>query len=99
MVNIIEEIYDYGIKTLRELDNLIQDSIQKGIVSKIIEGDQRNFTSFLRLIMIINDPELYFTKGRKKVWHASKSFIKVLKSCGINVQELVGKYGFKEMEE
>ncbi|MCM3131213.1 hypothetical protein M3629_00350 [Paenibacillus polysaccharolyticus] len=99
-INIIEEINGYGINTLRELDNLIQSSIQKGIVSKIFEIDNvKNFTSFLRLIMIINDPELYFTKGMKRKWRAKKPFVEILEINGMNIQELVEKYGFKEVEE
>lgn len=96
---IFKEINDYGIETLRELDDLIQKLIQEGIVSKIFEiNNARKFTGFLRLIMIINNPELYFTKARKDMWRARKPFIQALQYCGIDVQELFEKYNFREIE-
>ncbi|GAS80376.1 GTP pyrophosphokinase [Paenibacillus amylolyticus] len=96
---VISEINDYGIKTLRELDDLIETSFQKGIISKILElAGTRSITGFLRLVMVINDSETYFTKSMKKNWGLTDEDKNLLEIFEINIQNLIEKYGIRELK-
>lgn len=91
---IIEELHDFGIKTLSELDNIIPKDIEEKLRSTI---EHYNFLALLRLIMIIEDKNSYFEKAwmNKNKWTAmDKSFRQILESYGINTKELGKKYNF-----
>lgn len=95
----IAEITDFGISTLKQLDEIIEDIGNETIAKILIENPGTNFTGFLRLILIITDADLYFTKANKQNWTARANFSKALKVANIDLGVLKEKYNYKELKE
>lgn len=79
---IIEELLNYGIYTIEDLDKLIDNS------SEINLEDKSNFLGYLRDLMMQNDAEKYFKLSWNNHWRGlSKLKWQKLKEKGIDVTE------------
>jgi hypothetical protein len=87
---IIIELNAFGINSLKDLDTLLGNNINKFYYT----GDeQNNFLGLLRNIMMISDPDLYFQKAWNGNWRAiDRAFIKHSKKLGIDMNVRVDKY-------
>jgi putative GTP pyrophosphokinase len=66
---ILIELKDFGITTLKELDNIIpSDFLNKGINQYLQNTTRNNYTGLLRHLMLINDAEKYFKESWKGNW-------------------------------
>jgi putative GTP pyrophosphokinase len=91
---LIEELNGMGIKTLKDLDDIIpSDFIEKHNKIAIDPDYDNNFLGIVRDILIIKFKELYF----KEVWKKSWSWIEIptadlYREYGIDVDYLAEKY-------
>lgn len=71
---VLHELYDFGIKTLQELDNIIPADY----ISKFISHNKRNsnfyynLSGLLRQLMIIENAENYFKNAWKRGWRGMR---------------------------
>ncbi|HYE12739.1 MAG TPA: hypothetical protein VEF53_21475, partial [Patescibacteria group bacterium] len=66
-IEIINELNEFGIKTIRQIDNIIPEYM----VEKMIQyqnQDGTNFIGCVRDIMLINNSDLYFSQVWKHKW-------------------------------
>jgi len=81
---VIEELRNFGINSLSELDKIIGEDIDKYLTDEI-----NNYLGLLRLIMMIFDSDKYFSKSYNGQWsklvqeHEDK-----LEELGINVDRI-----------
>lgn len=92
---IINELNDFGIKTLSELDKIIPEDLEK----KYIELDavkEGNFLGFVRSIMMLEDVNHYFEKAWKSKWGVfSNASREMLELYEIDLEEFGKKYHIK----
>jgi ppGpp synthetase/RelA/SpoT-type nucleotidyltranferase len=89
-IQIIEELKDYGIDTLEQLDKIVPDDLIPNV--KDISGDS-NFIGLVRDILAINDPDLYFKKAWKSHWNAFDDETKrIYDKYGIDTRVIEIKY-------
>ena len=67
---IFNELRNFGLNTLEELEQIIPKNLEK-IISK--HGMQENFTGLTRLLLIANDIDKYFEKSYNKNWTSYNS--------------------------
>lgn len=65
---IIQELNDCGISTLAQLDKIITDSMVKSICSTYSDIDGVNYLGFLRDLLMVTIPEIYFSKAWQGHW-------------------------------
>lgn len=65
-LDIIQELNDFGIKTLKELDLIIPNDLKEKVPHEL--SADNNFAGLLRTIMIINNHNKYFSKAWKQHW-------------------------------
>jgi putative GTP pyrophosphokinase len=90
---VLAELRDFGITTLKELDEIIpSDFLEKGI-SKYIEFTERsNYTGLLRHFMMINDAEKYFRESWKGNWVGIDSKnVKTIKTYYPNIEKVLSE--------
>ena len=68
---IIQELQDYGIETLQQLNNLLQCKSVSEWVTQRGKGS-RTYIGIIRDAMIINNPKLYFSASWKEKWGGVK---------------------------
>jgi len=86
---IIQELKDFGISTIKELDDIIEN---KNV--ELTKGWE-SYGTLLIMIMIIADAEKLFEKTHMKWSYFPKEVLSYLKGYGVDVQNLSEKYGFK----
>lgn len=92
-IEIIEELNDYGIDSLEQLDKIVPDDL---ILNYKKVSRYTNFIGLVRAILIINNQDLYFKKAWKGHWAIfSDESKKIYGKYGINTEEIEMKY-FKE---
>lgn len=88
---IIQELHDFGISKLSDLDPLIPDDLDER-VAKLGEG-AGTFLGLLRYVMIFRDAQRYFRTAWKATWGGfGPTGRTLLESYGVNVAALVKKY-------
>lgn len=94
--NIINELNSFGLKTLEDLDKIIPKDLIKVLQNNNVELQNRiNYTGLVRLILIINNSEKYFTKSwdtKWKSWSSEKNFDKIFNHYKVNKTEVSEKY-------
>ncbi len=88
---IIEELKIMGIKTLKDLKEIIpldfKDKIPK-------YEDYTNFSGFIRAILMIHNPEKYFKEAWRNSWQGySQRELGLYTSYGIDMIKVFDKYG------
>lgn len=68
---IIQELQDYGIETLQQLNDILQCKPVDEWVTQRGRGS-RTYIGIIRDAMIINNPELYFSSSWKEQWSGLK---------------------------
>ncbi len=85
---VINELNILGIKTIEELDKIIPEDFEQQVVKL---EKYTNYCGMARQIMIIHDPEAYFTKAWKKAWWNPKvDGDTVYTHYGINLDKYTG---------
>jgi len=88
---IVQELHDFGISKLSELDSLIPDDLDERVAKVAEKG--ANLVGLLRYVMIIHDAPRYFrTTWKGRWWVFSPSGRTLLESYGVNVEALYKKY-------
>ncbi len=94
---IIKELYDFNIKTLSKLDEIIPEDFEKNIVEIINSGIYTNFLGIVRCLMIIENKYNYFTKAWNKDWYGfSEAMKEILQVYGVNPEEIAEHYHFDD---
>lgn len=89
LTEVIGELNDMGIQTLKELESLISDSL----IEESKDWKNLAYDGFLRNVMILYDSAKYFTEAWKTHWKvATQKFAECWESHGINVGNLVDEY-------
>lgn len=79
---IVEELLDFGINNLNQLDPIVSNAIKK---FPSVVGNN-NFLGLLRHIMILTDIGLYFERSWRSNWTGmAKSFVKLARESDINI--------------
>lgn len=90
-VGIVDELRGFGIRTLRDLDEIIPADFEKKTIEGL--GVPNNFQGVLRDLMIINDADRYFENAWNQRWTIlDEATIKFYESYGIDAIVLVKKY-------
>lgn len=90
-INITEEVIDYGINNLQQLNSLFTEKTME-VIKKTILIKRINLTSVVRLALLINDYKKYFEKSWKNRWlKISGDFIKVLETDNNEIVEEIKK--------
>lgn len=75
---IIEEVIDYGINNLKDLDAILDERLMN-FINETIQIRSVNLTSIIRIALLANDYKKYFAKSWKKKWvKIHKSFAQTL---------------------
>lgn len=91
-VKLIEELNSMGIKTLKNLDDIIDELSSKGNINSILKYGT-NFVGLLRDIMMIHDIERYFQDAWNESWDGvNPSDFEVFEEWGIDLGYYVSKY-------
>lgn len=85
--NIIEELNQIGIHTLRDFDAMVP----KEFVSTHLEKET-NFTGLARELMILHDPEQYFEKAWKETWVMEEESKENYRELGIDIDSIIEKH-------
>ncbi|HKL13072.1 MAG TPA: hypothetical protein VJ907_05645 [Halanaerobiales bacterium] len=90
---ITNELSNYGIWDLVNLDSIVPNDIHAVITDKLSERESLNFNYLLKLIMTVNDYHKYF----EKVWNNKSDFInqvtiKIIKEYNIPIEKLAKEY-------
>ncbi len=88
--HVIEELNNYGLKTLEDLNKIVSSKLKKELLSD--KERYKNLLGATRFILIVNDPEKYFTKSWKKDWKRL-SKLDPLNGMGIDIEKVAKKYG------
>lgn len=91
---IIQELYDYGIKNLSDFVEL-DKSVSKEIAFKKL--DHKTILGYIRDCMIFNNAELYFKNSWKEHWTGSlDEWKKIYEENGIDLSKIMNKYSTKQ---
>lgn len=89
----IEELHIMGIKTLHDLDIIIPHNFAEKESKHKPRDSPGTFLGLLRDIMIIHDPNKYFTKAWKRRWAAmDRSFVPLCKEYKVNIKKYIKEY-------
>lgn len=92
-LQILNELDDFGIKTLQDLENIVPKDFE-AIYSK--SGPSGNFLGLLRYLMMIEDYKKYFDKSWKKHFGGLEPKARVvLNHYKVPVEEIIGTYFVK----
>jgi putative GTP pyrophosphokinase len=92
---IVQELADFGISTLAELDSIIPREFPSH-VDPAVSG---NFIGLARDVMIIYDADRYFEKAWKRRWtRVDEPSIAFLRPYGIDLLALADRYGLHVYE-
>lgn len=96
---IIEELQLFGIKNLKDLENIIPPNINQ-YIKKIFDKNQiGNFLGILRDFMIITNPEKYFEFSWRNKWEAFAPFsLRLYDFYNIDYKNISVKYGVEIQE-
>ena len=87
-MSIINELENFGISTLAELDNIIN----KDLNIYFSEDEYENYLGLLRLLLLANDPEKYMSKSFKGQYGGLSSDHEIiLKEFGVDVDKIKRK--------
>ena len=94
---ILKEIEKYGISNLKEFDELVPDKFADEIINfQSSSSDKKIFAvGLIRLILIINDCDKYFTKsysGDWQVWSSRRQYEGVFNKYDINWDNIHKEY-------
>lgn len=93
--NLIEELRSMGIVTLENLDKIVPRNLVE-TVSRFADVDESDFCRLLRHIMIIHDPDRYFSTAWKKRWQRMRpDSAQIYREYGIDVDRYAQKYHFE----
>lgn len=92
---IIEELRNFGIKSILDIDELIE-RIDKDKMHSLLEfySNDKSTIGFLRDIMIIDNPDKYFSLWKDN-WILGPEDIKYFIDYEIDLESLILKYGIK----
>lgn len=91
---IIEELSDYGIDVIEDLDKLIDKSPSDFFI------DSRNFMGYLRELMMLNDADKYFKFAWNNNWISdSKDHWIKFSDKGIDIEKYLNEYEEDNYEE
>jgi putative GTP pyrophosphokinase len=95
--DLIEELHDLGINTLAELDKVIRPDL---IVFESKYQSGQTFAGLLRDIMIIHDPDSYFSKAWKSHWFGlgDNETPNIFKQYGIDIEKYLQKYKARHID-
>ncbi len=92
-VQIIGELSKFGIKTLNDLRETIPIDFEETIIENHKQfGLQTNYLGILRNMMIIKDPDKYFTKAWAKDWNGIGARTQNLLENYIDFEKIKTKY-------
>ena len=83
---IIEELRNFDCNTLKDIEDITQSDFE------ILEPN--TYTGILRYIMIMNNPNKYFTKAYKK-WAIDKESINYFNAKGIDINKYIQEYNIE----
>lgn len=88
---VLIELRDFGITTLKELDEIVPSDFLENVINKKIEFTERqSYTGLLRHFMMINDAEKYFRVSWKENWvRISSKNVKTIKIYYPNFENLL----------
>jgi len=90
---IVNELKEYGIHTLIDLDGIIPDKFYKVLRNRCTSEKTINFSHFLRILMMINDHRKYFERFWPQKGREIKEVCKeIVKDYGININNLIEEY-------
>lgn len=69
---LIQELKDCGITTLASLDGIMDSSIVKKVYEASSDEDENNYLGFIRDMLMVALPEVYFSKAWKHHWGGIK---------------------------
>lgn len=96
---IVEELKDFGIKTLGDLDKIIPEDLDDklaGIEKYRLFGIE-NFIGLVRGLMMVEDAERYFEKAWSNNWRGLPES-PIDKIIGLDVDEITRKYEVEKIE-
>jgi putative GTP pyrophosphokinase len=100
---VIKELEDYGIKTLEELDKIIpKDFIKVFLESEEESPRELALIALVRMILIINDYNRYFSnswKGKWQVWSNKGEYEKIFKHYSIDWDKINENYKVPFMDK
>lgn len=86
-IEVIEELHDFGIKSLIDLEKMLSGKFTINILEEI------NAIALLRIYMILSDAEKYFEKCWKKHWDFIETdFLNIFKLNKVNINKYIDKY-------
>lgn len=89
---IIKELHDFGISTLKELNDIFPEDIEEKLVELNIKT---SFAGLVRNTLIIKDENRYFEKAWNNHWRIMIIESQMLlQSYDIDIQKLAKKYNF-----
>lgn len=95
---LISELENMGIKTLKQLDEIIPSKIKKFSIEYKKRGS--NFAGIIRNILIIHDVDAYFKKAWNRNWTLMDTIsINRYKEFGINIESYLKKYNITTVTE
>ena len=90
---IVNELKEYGINTLIDLDGIIPDKFYKVLRNRCTSEKRINLSQFLRILMMINDHRKYFERFWPQKGREIKEVCKeIVKDYGIDINNLIEEY-------
>lgn len=87
---IIEELEDYGIKTLSDFDKIIPKDFDE-VELQVLKEEEDSFAGLIRNVLIINDHQKYFSRSWKENWHAMEEGL-IVSHYNIPITEIASTY-------
>lgn len=92
---IIDELYNFGIITLKDLDNLINKHIDKNL-----DEIETNFLGILRTYMMVEDSKKYFEKSWKRKWlYIGYKKVKMISKYNVDIENDLNEYDITQEQE
>lgn len=95
--NLITELNSFGIKTLKDLDQIVPKDLGEKLKDNFDKLNGRiTIGGLTRLILLINDGEKYFEKswnGEWKYWSREKDFSEIFSYYKINITRIKDEFG------
>jgi ppGpp synthetase/RelA/SpoT-type nucleotidyltranferase len=94
--DVIQELNIMGINFLKDLDKMISnDFIKKylGILENL-KYNQTTYATLLRVLMILKDPEGYFTKALNKQYVVTNRLVNIMNLLGLDITKIKSFPGY-----
>lgn len=94
---VIKELTKLGIKTLKNLKEIIPPSLKENIKKY---KESANFLGIIRTVLIVHNADDYFKKAWGKTWQGFNSdSIKLYEEYGVKVSKICEDYGLRIFED